>query len=82
MFMKALTDDETQKRGVVLICYCHHPSEEDLSVKVNPLYKGLPHRVVGAHFCFEDQSLVPFVSALRLTLPPRIRARLRAHLGT
>ena len=82
MFMKALVDDDTQKRGVVLILYCHNPSKEDFSVNVNPLYEGLPYRVVGAHFCFEDQALVPFVSALRLNLPPRIRARLRAHLGT
>jgi hypothetical protein len=45
--------------------------------KVHRLRQGIPRRVVGGHYCFDDASLLPFIAGLRCG-----PTRFRFHFGT
>lgn len=49
---------------------------------VNNLDLVLPHRIVGAHYCYTDPDLRPFVAGFQLLLNEKDRYRMRIHYGT
>ena len=82
----ALEDEETQKRGIIIIDY-------NLIVGINKkewntvlfrrssrLVEALPWKVVAYHFCYDDQRLLAVVSWLQL-LHKLPECRFRLHYG-
>ena len=57
---------------------------EELSFmqKIHRVKDGIPKRIVGAHYCFDDDSLRPFVSGLKLYAGDKsLQGRFRPHFG-
>ena len=85
--MTALRDEETQKRGIVVVVYNvgpkrFIPGDFVMMQRFHAVREVLPQRIVGAHYCFDDDSIRPIVWAMRLLLPKRVRTRFRPHFGT
>ena len=83
--MTCLQDEETQRRGIVTVVYSVGPLRilQDLSVtqRVHSMREGIPQRISGVHFCYEDVRARPLVACLQLVLGKNIRGRFRPHLG-
>jgi hypothetical protein len=88
VFSSSLKDEETQKKGVVLVLYNvgHMAKPEEISVmkRMRRVRQGIPKRVVGVHYCFDDALMRPFVAGMQLYMrmqDNRIQARFRPHFG-
>jgi hypothetical protein len=86
VFTTTLRDEETQKKGIVMVVYNTGtvPKAEEMKVmsRIHYARSGIPKKVVGAHYCYSDASLRPFVAGIRLFMEKEMRNRLRAHYGT
>mmetsp|Transcript_77760 Transcript_77760/g.116955 ORF Transcript_77760/g.116955 Transcript_77760/m.116955 type:complete len:513 (+) Transcript_77760:269-1807(+) len=86
VFTTTLRDEETQKKGVVMVVYNTGkvPKAEEMKImgRIHRTRQGIPKRIVGGHYCYSDASLRPFVAGMRLFLDKEVRNRLRAHYGT
>jgi hypothetical protein len=77
--------EETQKKGSVLVVVVvgkmARSSNRRFSRAVRKVREGIPKKVVGAHFCYDDWSMRPVVAGLRLFLDKEARRRFRPHYG-
>jgi hypothetical protein len=48
---------------------------------VRKIREGIPTKVVGAHFCYDNWSMRPLVAGVRLFLDKEVRRRFRPHYG-
>jgi hypothetical protein len=86
LFTSSLKDEETQKKGVVMVIFNvgKMAVKENLSFlkRVHKVREGIPKKIVGGHYCYNDSSLRPFVAGLRLFLDKEARRRFRPHYGS
>lgn len=79
-------DEELQKKGLICILYNIGPKARTESKrylkKLRFVRAGLPKRVAGAHYCFDQAWMRPFVAGVRLLQDKESRTRFRAHYGT
>lgn len=83
--MTALKDEETQKRGFVLIAYTvdtTHPLDRRNSYKVARLSWILPMRTVGLHGCIDDDRQSTLMNFAFMLIGTNMRVRTRIHFGT
>eukprot|EP00934_Nitzschia_sp_Nitz4_P000272 Nitzschia sp. Nitz4//scaffold83_size84149//25433//27196//NITZ4_005169-RA/size84149-snap-gene-0.131-mRNA-1//-1//CDS//3329558932//272//frame0 len=82
--MKALLDEETQKRGIVWVVV----NLNSFQVSAGHFHgmietqSGIPHRIVGGHFCYENPALRPYVTGFQLFAGESNRNHLRSHCGS
>lgn len=85
LFNTALKDEETQRKGVVGVNFNvgEKASIEPLSIlkQIHYIRSGVPKRIVGLHYCYDDASMRPFVAGIRLFLDKEARNRFRTHFG-
>jgi hypothetical protein len=85
MMMAALEDEETQKKGVVVIDYLlSNPGRLDpaLIQIISSTMKALPRRVGGCHFCVTGYASRAWIALIRrFFLPKDLRLRSRVHDG-
>lgn len=78
--LSAAEDIETQKRGCVGIFYFTSVLETQMRVfeRGEVLFDWLPIKIVGGHFCYNDQRLrlVQALSLLVIGRQPRLRVRI------
>jgi hypothetical protein len=84
--MVALEDEETQRNGIVMVCYNVGPFDNDLIDRDFfwtgcSLFRWLPVHVPGMHYCFSDAKIRVVTSLVVFGLPPKERSRLRFHDG-
>ncbi|CAJ1947161.1 unnamed protein product [Cylindrotheca closterium] len=82
---KAAEDEETQKRGIVMICYALAQKTYD-SRNNRPLHllKALgdfPSRVVATHFCYDNAIMKSLVDFLGEHMESMMLCRFRSHSG-
>ena len=86
IFTTTLRDEETQRKGCVVLIYNDGvmPKREELMTlkRVHHIRQGIPKKVVGAHYCYTDSALRPFVAGMRLFMEQEIRKRMKPHYGT
>lgn len=86
IFMCALKDEETQRKGVVILAEKYgsrsHRSEKlrDLQ-RIRAVQVGIPTRWLGAHLCFSNPVLWPIVTGLKLFAITFNHSRFRTHFG-
>ncbi len=85
IFNTTMKDEETQRNGVVGILsnFGEHARREPflLMKQIQRIRSGIPKKIVGMHYCFDDASLKPFVAGVRLFLAKEMRTRFRPHFG-
>ena len=86
VFMALLKDEDTQMKGAVGIYYNvgANARREPLSVlrRVHYTRTGIPKRIAGMHYCYDDTKTRPFIAGLRLFLDQAARSRFRTHFGS
>ena len=85
MFYAVMQDEEAQRMGVVSVKsnYGVKARCESFSC-VKQMYRlcsGLPKKVVGFHYSYDNASLKPFVQGVQLFLAKDVRTRFRTHFG-
>lgn len=84
--MTMLKDEETQTKGAVGVYYNVgvNSRREPLSVlrRVHYARTGIPKRIAGMHYCYDDKKTRPFIAGLRLFLDKAARSRFRTHFGS
>ena len=84
MLSNCLKDEETQKKGIVVVVYALGGHKDKLEVmrRVHWAREGLPKRVVGIHHCISDEKLKPFFLSVKMYLMNKqLRSRIRSHQG-
>jgi hypothetical protein len=89
-FMSTLDDEETQKKGIVVIPYllkvksqCGGCLEEPVNaLKFLKNRTALPFRLGGFHFCVNDLASRAFIAFIRSMAPRQERIRMRVYTGT
>ncbi len=76
-------DEESQKKGIVcmIMNFSSFKVSMDIYEAVNNLDLVLPHRIVGAHYCYTDPAMRPYVAGFQLLLHEKDRYRMRTHFG-
>ena len=86
VLMFALKDIDTQKRGVVAICYNVGGGSKDenreTTLKIAQLVSIVPFRFTGVHFCYDDEKLRAVFFVAMYVFQKAARIRTRFHLGT
>jgi len=85
--MSALQDEETQLRGIVCIGYEMGGVEQptfDFELLRREMYKMkcLPLKIVGGHFCTENNLVMQALDLIIHMATPFFRVRSRYHFGT
>jgi hypothetical protein len=85
--MTILQDEDTQRNGMVGINLNLGPDPigfEDLAMMrvAHRALSGLPVKVPGLHFCYDDYSLLSLVAFIRCLPGKRMRQQIRSHFGT
>jgi len=82
---KAAEDEETQKRGLVMVYYAvaqkAYDSRNNRPLHLLKAFSELPARVVAAHFCFDNASMKPLVDFIAKHMESRMLCRFRSHCG-
>jgi hypothetical protein len=85
LITSCLKDEETQKKGVVMIVFNVGKGAKNEKIKilrgVRKVREGIPKKVVGTHFCYDNRFLRPFVAGVQLFLDKEARRRFRSHYG-
>jgi hypothetical protein len=85
--MTALEDEETQKRGMVVVVM---RAGQNMGIgnfnfplwRVRKLRSGLPLRLAGMHLCNDDEdAFATWTSLMLAALESHTRARFRSHRG-
>lgn len=78
-------EEETQRKGVVGVMYnTGHKARPEPFLVYHAFHwvrSGLPKKVGGLHYCFENVALKPFVTGIHLSLSKEMRNRFRIHFG-
>jgi hypothetical protein len=82
--MQLMKDEETQRKGTVIIMYnfCGYQEELSFDQGVHHMRCSMPQRVDAAHFCCNDTKLQSLSTGIQLFIDPHSRFRLRSHFGT
>jgi hypothetical protein len=86
--MSACEDEETQKKGFVLVCCAPERLHGNKYVKVSlgiltmKLYAALPMRPAALHLCLNGVKKELLFSLLVKAMERRMRVRIRFHKGT
>lgn len=79
-------DEDTQKRGVITLGLNvgKLARREPLSLvkQFHYIRSGIPLKIAGTHYCYDDIMLSPFVAGVRLLIDKYGRTRFRSHFGT
>ena len=85
LFNATMQDEDTQRKGMVGIKsnFGQHARQEPLTMfkQVDRVISGIPKKIVGMHYCYDDASLKPFVQGFQLFLTREMRNRFRPHFG-
>lgn len=80
-----MKDEETQRKGMVVILSNFGGKARfgpaRLFLKIHRVRAGIPRRVAGFHYCFDNRALRPFVAGLQLHMPRYESVRFRSHFG-
>jgi hypothetical protein len=81
--MTLTEDDESQKKGIVMIYSRFGPSliDHQAATKIPTLVANFAVRTVALHMCYDDPINDSLVAIMRLALEKNVRVRLRAHEG-
>lgn len=85
--MTALKDEETQKKGMVMVHFnikagWKQVFDTKLAKKIMKLRHAIPIHVAGLHYCFDDPTMAKIIGLVYLSLMKKeLRARSRLHLG-
>ena len=85
--MRRLRDEQTQKRGIVLVVYHHNDPIAELNYVLQlktllSLSTALPQRLMGAHYCGNDPNLLHHIAQYQLDSSQHDRFRIRPHCAT
>ena len=80
MYMSALEEEETQKKGIVFIAVGLPKQDPRLAWRVTQLDGNLPYRIRGWHVI--NPVLGPLFGWLSAILEKRARMRIRSHSGS
>ena len=78
------TDPDAQDKGVVIVIlnYNSYTLQMEIYDGAMQVDNVLPYRAGGAHYCFTDPALRPFVAGFQVLIKEDDRYRLRIHHGT
>jgi hypothetical protein len=83
--MSCLKDEETQKKGVVMVIFNVGKKAKNEKIKVlrgvSKVREGIPKKVVGTHFCYDNGFMRPFIAGVKFFLDKEARRRFRPHYG-
>jgi hypothetical protein len=85
--MTALQDEETQKKGFVVVVYNVEPQSPQsmdtaLFLKIFDLLPAIPAKLKGIHYCVKHSHVRKFLSSIRSRLRTQDdRQRTRVHSG-
>jgi hypothetical protein len=84
--MTAIQDEETQKKGQVVVIYnvCDtwlDTFDKSLYLGVAKLRFATPVRVVACHYCFTDPAFGAIIALISTAIEWHTRARTRLHKG-
>jgi hypothetical protein len=86
LFMAAVEDEETQKRGLVTIGYMVGKfigkTNSELNKRLARDLEWLPVRMTGVHICYDDPKLRAWKPLAMLLMGRHLRLRTRIHDGT
>lgn len=79
--MASLRDEETQRKGCVLIVFNYNSHKNPMSYFLGSfeLETAIPRRLVGGHLCYKDESLRPYISGFQMFVSEHDRLRVREH---
>jgi hypothetical protein len=86
--MSACEDEETQKKGVVIVGYApdrlhgNKYVKPSLGIRTMKLYAALPVRPVALHLCLNGFNKDLLFSLMAKAMERRMRVRTRFHKGT
>jgi hypothetical protein len=85
--MTALIDEETQKKGVVVVVYNVTPNwseglDSELYEGVARVKNSTPVRTACVHYCFMDPAFGALIKLVSMTMERHTRIRTRLHRGT
>ncbi|CAJ1947157.1 unnamed protein product [Cylindrotheca closterium] len=82
---KAAKDEETQKRGVVVVYYAlaqrAYDGRNNRPVQLLKAFESLPARVVATHFCYDNSAMKPLLNLLSNHMETKMLCRFRSHYG-
>ncbi|CAJ1947159.1 unnamed protein product [Cylindrotheca closterium] len=82
---KAAEDEDTQKRGVVVIYYAlaqkAYDGRNNRPVQWLKAFEALPTRVVATHFCYDNSAMKPLLNLLSNHMDTKMLCRFRSHSG-
>lgn len=84
LIASALEDDETQRRGVIIISYSVGTSkalEREGAWNIARLSFTIPMRVVGIHGCSDDPKQRLVMALVQVVIGTYLRVRSRIHSG-
>lgn len=85
IFSTTMKDEEAQRKGIVGIMWNFgvNAMREPISLvaHLHKIRSGIPKKIVGFHYCFNDAALKPFITGLQMFLSKEIRTRFRSHFG-
>ena len=83
--MCGLRDPDMQRNGTVQISYNVNYSTSslhlDLLLKSAVIAKAMPQKILGVHFCYDNEILQPVLSMLQMIVGSSARLRFRTHFG-
>ncbi|KAL3941169.1 MAG: hypothetical protein SGBAC_004423 [Bacillariaceae sp.] len=82
---KAAEDEDTQKRGIVMIFYAlaqkTYDGRNNRPVRLLKAFGDLPARVVATHFCYDNAAMKPLLNLLSNHMETKMLCRFRSHCG-
>lgn len=85
VFNATIQDEENQLKGMVGVKsnFGEYARLEPFALmrQVDRILTGIPKKIAGMHYCYDDASLKPFVQGFQLFLARDMRTRFRAHFG-
>ncbi|KAL3941170.1 MAG: hypothetical protein SGBAC_004424 [Bacillariaceae sp.] len=82
---KAAKDEDTQKRGIVVIYYGlaqkTYDGRNNGPVHWIRAFGDLPARVVATHFCYDNAAMKPLLNLVSDHMEPKMLCRFRSHCG-
>jgi len=82
--MASAREEESQKKGYIwlIMNLCDFKTPMELYRRVGLLHSAIPHRLAAGHFCYDDQTLHPYVAGFHLFVGEEFKIRIRIHFGT
>lgn len=82
---KAAEDEDTQKRGIVVVYYGlaqkSYDGRNNRPVHWLRAFEDVPARVVATHFCYDNAAMKPLLNLVSDHMEPKMLCRFRSHCG-